>query len=96
MELVHNFINLLYLDEGPHAETIEALNILVDSRMFKNNEGLWQCTECGYNSKKISHVQNHVEAKHVSTSGFSCPICHKHCPTRHALMNHKSRYHKQE
>ena len=84
------------LFESPHADTIEDLNILVENIMFKNDDGCWQCKECQYNSRKISHMQNHIEAKHVSTSGFSCLICHKHCPTRHAMMNHKSRYHKQE
>ena len=81
---------------GAYAEAVESLNILVNNFMFKNDGGCWQCTECGYNSKKISHVQNHVEAKHVRSSGFSCPLCHKQCPTRNALMIHKSRFHKQE
>jgi len=70
------------------------LNDMVKSMMFKNEENQWQCSECGYNSKKISHVQTHVEAKHINTEGFSCPICAKFCNTRNSLMIHKSRYHR--
>jgi len=70
------------------------LDAVVKSMMFKNAENHWQCTECDYSSKKISHVQTHVEAKHLNTQGFSCPICSKFCNTRNSLMIHKSRYHR--
>jgi len=70
------------------------LNDMVKSMMFKNVENQWQCSECNYSSKKISHVQTHVEAKHINTEGFSCPICSKFCNTRNSLMIHKSRYHR--
>jgi len=70
------------------------LNDMVKSMMFKNTENQWQCSQCNYSSKKISHVQTHVEAKHINTEGFSCPVCAKFCPTKNSLMIHKSRYHR--
>ena len=33
----------------------------------------------------------HVEAKHVQTEGYNCPLCQKFCPNSKSLKNHKSR-----
>ena len=33
----------------------------------------------------------HVEAKHVQTEGYHCPLCQKFCPNSKSLKNHKSR-----
>lgn len=87
----------LHIDHFFHSPpfSVSDLDTLVKSLMTKNAGGLWQCTQCNYSSKKSSHVQNHVEAKHVQTEGHYCPICSKFCATRNGLMIHKSRFHQQ-
>jgi len=65
----------------------------VSARMLRS-EGLWRCTVCKFESKLKSDTFKHVEAKHVETSGYYCPICHKYCSTLNALKVHQSRYHR--
>ena len=64
------------------------------SKMTKEPGGLWQCTVCLYKSKKKIHVSEHVEAKHVVTAGYNCPICGKFCPSQKSLKNHKFTTHR--
>ena len=56
------------------------------SMMFKNTENQWQCCQCNYISNNVSHAQTHVEAKHIITKSFSCPVCAKLCPVKNSLM----------
>jgi len=52
----------------------------------------WQCTDCGYQSKK-GNVKEHIEARHVSHPGYQCTHCSTVCPTRSALRGHNRRTH---
>jgi len=56
-------------------------------------EGLWFCTECDYSTKKSSNLYEHIESRHCPTSGYTCVVCAKFCPTRNAMRNHNVRYH---
>ena len=57
--------------------------------------GVWQCIECGYQSKKSTTVKNHVEAKHLpSDEGYPCSHCHEVLRNKIALQNHLARRHK--
>ena len=61
--------------------------------MFKA-DGIWQCSECDYNSKKQSNMYDHIEARHVESTGYSCDECGKFCNNRVALRNQTRTYHK--
>ena len=62
--------------------------------MQKDDMGVWHCLQCPFNSKRCSVVKNHVEAKHIESAGFMCPLCSTVCPTRNALTMHTGRKHK--
>ena len=52
------------------------------------------CTDCNHTSRDKHAMSLHIESKHVGSSGYTCPICSKFCPSRNAWHLHKSRYHK--
>merc|ERR1719234_1065737 len=58
-----------------------------------STRGVWRCLSCGHNSRTQQDIYRHVEAKHVSTGGFSCPFCGHFCPSLNSLRNHKHRHH---
>ena len=66
----------------------------VESHMARLDGGAWQCLDCGYQSSKKFSVKIHVEAKHVTTSGYICPRCPSIHKNRIALMNHTAKFHK--
>ena len=66
---------------------------IVNSKMWKGDDGKWACCECDYSSKKNSNVYEHIEAKHIQGPGYFCQECEKTCPTRKALRHHLARYH---
>ena len=65
------------------------------SKMIKS-EGQWSCIVCTFSSLNKHNVLKHVEAKHVSTSGYNCGLCQKFCSSLNALKLHESRYHKKQ
>jgi len=71
----------------------QAIDQAVVSQMQKLGS-IWQCVACGWESPKRARLWEHVEANHVQTNGYSCPICEKFCPSKNALKVHKSRNHK--
>ena len=57
--------------------------------------GVWRCLDCSWHTKFKTRLFEHVEAKHVETSGYNCPICDKYLPSlkswkQHKFLNHKS------
>ena len=66
----------------------------VMSKMLKDGSH-WRCLVCNHSSNRKSSVYYHVEAKHTASSGFSCHVCRKFCPTTNALRTHLSRQHRQ-
>ena len=64
------------------------------SKLTSNSETYWRCNDCGYESKKKTNTQEHVEARHIESSGFLCTICQHLCPNRKALRNHTFRHHR--
>ena len=75
------------------SDEAEAVDQAVVAQMQKC-EGYWQCTACGWQTKFKTRLYEHVEAKHVETNGYTCPICQKFCPTQKALKIHRSKYHR--
>jgi len=78
-----------YVDNGAD----KALDNEVVAHMLKIGSG-WQCITCGWETKLRARLWEHVEANHVQTSGYLCPICHTPCPSKNALKVHKSRKHR--
>ena len=68
------------------------LDDLIRSKMFKNTSGVWQCTDCNHTSPHTTNIKNHIEVKHVGSSGYYCQECNKFCSTKNALNNHRTRY----
>ena len=52
------------------------------------------CTDCDFKSQISTNVINHIESKHVTSLGYTCPLCSKFCSSKNAWHLHKSRYHK--
>ena len=62
--------------------------------MMNKSDGLWKCTGCNFNSSIKARLWEHIEAKHVKTAGYECPLCHKVSPSYNAFKVHKSTYHR--
>ena len=57
--------------------------------------GVWNCSECDYNSTSKSDMTNHVEARHIDSS-VTCPLCGVQTKTRKSLKMHMFRRHKNQ
>ena len=71
------------------------LDDIIKSKIIMDGSGSFQCCECNYASTNSRNVINHIESKHVTTTGVQCDVCQKICPTREALRKHISRLHRQ-
>ena len=50
----------------------------LDKHMFYvHKETVHLCNLCGKSAKQKSVIKNHIEAKHVSTTGLYCQLCPK-------------------
>jgi len=70
---------------------------MVESKIFKSTkdgQSLFCCTDCEFSSTGRLHVFEHIESKHVQSSGYFCNICNKTCATSAGLRMHFNRYHK--
>jgi len=66
---------------------------LVKSKMWKTEEGSWQCAECEHQSSFLTNMKNHIEAHHISVDyRYNCPSCGKLFKTKNAFQTHKSRF----
>jgi len=79
---------------GDGNKDLEAYIFSKMSKLTSNSETYWRCNDCGYESKKKTNTQEHVEARHIESSGFLCIICQHLCPNRKALRNHTFRHHR--
>ena len=68
------------------------LDLLIKSKIDRR-DNVYACTECDYTTPYPDTCRNHVEARHLSTSGYTCQICNKFCSTRNAMKIHYTRYH---
>merc|ERR1712179_843675 len=72
------------------------LESLIFSKMSKNTNGEWQCTDCYKASKVKTNIYVHIEANHVDSPGYQCDVCYKFCTTSNALRKHKFVKHRNE
>ena len=73
-----------------------ALDNAIKSKMVRRSDGSFGCTDCDYVTKYNTTCQNHIESKHLSTSGVSVNIVKKFCPTRNALKSQTTKDHKEK
>jgi len=81
--------------QGAGADGNKALDSAIKLKMVRRQDGSFGCTDCDYVTKYNTTCQNHIESKHLSTSGFLCQYCNKFCPTRNALKSHTTKNHKE-
>lgn len=78
------------------ADGNKGIQEVIESNLSKLETGVWVCHSCDFTSKSKQRASEHYEAKHLTTSGYSCPLCNKFCPTSSSLRNHNDRHHKQK
>ena len=71
---------------------VEAKHLQDDEKMEKLGD-VWQCKDCLWETKYKTRLWEHVEAKHVQSSGYCCPYCSKFCSSKNAWKQHKSKFH---
>jgi len=76
-----------------HCSVDVELETAIAQKMGKLGD-LWQCQDCLWTTRYKTRLWEHIEAKHVKSGGYSCPLCNKFCPSKNAWHLHKSRYHK--
>ena len=57
-------------------------------------ECTYVCKVCGKEGL-YSHIQRHIEAKHITGITHTCGICGKKSKTKNSLIMHKSNYHRE-
>jgi len=65
-----------------------------ESYIVVGQDNTYSCSICGYHANKKQRIQYHFEAKHTDSPGYQCEICQKVCPTKNAMIVHKSRSHR--
>ena len=61
---------------------------MIDEKIFRRNDGTYQCTECSYSSTKSSHVKRHISRLHLDMEPFSCTVCNKTFKTEDTRIKH--------
>jgi len=66
----------------------------VTALMIKSGQS-WTCRDCGYSSQHCN-VYNHIEAKHIGSTGYNCEVCGQFSPSLGAYKKHKYRKHQNQ
>jgi len=78
-----------YADYDNSAELAKGIENAIDENMCKNG-GSWCCKLCSYQCLNKSHMQEHVEAKHLQHGGYFCQSCNKTYKTKSTFRRHFS------
>ena len=62
----------------------------IDSMIEKRTDG-YSCTNCGYTSKNLGHMREHVE-KHIEGLEYPCNSCDRVLRSSHSWRDHKKRF----
>ena len=60
--------------------------------LYKNENGVYICLKCDYNSLQKGHLKEHVE-KHIEGLKYSCNFCGKTSRSSQSLRGHLRKYH---
>ena len=58
-------------------------------------ENQWTCSTCMINFRDKTDCRRHVEAKHIDTTIYDCPLCPFKCRTEYSFRKHE-RIHERE
>ena len=58
---------------------------------MKREDMMWFCLECRLSKEQKSHLEDHVEAKHIEHDGYICEVCHHAFRSRKTLRNHRNK-----
>ena len=65
------------------SDTMEKIEMMMEKRADR-----YSCKNCGYISKHISHMKEHVE-KHIDGLEYPCNSCNKIMRSSHSFREHK-------
>ena len=83
----------LFVQGQEQANLFKHLDEIVMSKCRKLDNA-FSCLECGFQTKFITNMKNHVESKHLDQFvKIPCLYCDAHCPTRGAMRAHVKRQH---
>ena len=78
-----------YILQSENYENIEELDLEIEKRMEKQDDGQWMCLTCGKIYKRKGHLKEHVET-HIDGLKFPCQNCDKILRTRNNLRTHRN------
>jgi len=75
-------------------EIFQHLDQIIQSKTYRS-EGISICSECGFQTKHMTNMKNHIETKHISELQLKIPClyCETVVSTRCALRMHVKRQH---
>jgi len=76
------------------AEIFQQLDEIINTKCYRE-AGVNICTDCGFQTKHMTNMKNHIETKHMSNQlvRIPCLYCKTVCPTRSAMRMHMKRQH---
>jgi len=76
------------------AEIFQQLDQIINTKCYRE-AGINTCTDCGFQTKHMTNMKNHIETKHMSDHliQIPCLYCKTICPTRSAMRMHMKRQH---
>ena len=63
----------------------------VNNMMYKDDEMMWTCRDCHYQSRMKGHVFEHIEGKHQVYDGYLCSHCQHVFKTKGYLQRHNKK-----
>ena len=60
----------------------------VNNLMYKDDEMMWTCRDCHYQSRMKGHVFEHIEGKHQVHDGYLCSHCQQVFKTKGYFQRH--------
>ena len=75
---------------------LQDLNEKVKAMLEKTHNGkklLFACKVCGKVGEDQRNMKRHIEANHLEGVSIPCNLCEKRASSRHALQQHKAKFH---
>jgi len=76
------------------AEIFQKLDEIINTKCYREG-GISICSDCGFQTRHMTNMKNHIETKHMSGYYIKIPClyCSTVCPTRSAMRMHMKRQH---
>ena len=59
---------------------------------LEHGEKVWSCSVCGFQTKKTTNIQDHIEANHLQTR-IHCTMCDLSFTTSSYMKKHMKKVH---